>query len=154
MIFTSRFFNPELTAHHDLYSVVRISVGFPRFLPYKLAGSIKELAPKGLLGMSDKFLFRQLYFDKLDFLGVDHISYLLQNFEKLGKHVVLCCFEDIRKGGDNWCHRTMFADWWFQNTNQFIDELDDPSVVKLELSDSPFSDILKDTFGKDYFQAV
>lgn len=154
MIYTSRYFNPELIHNPDNYSVVRISLGFPRFLPYKLAGSIKDLAPKGLLGMTDKYEFRRRYIEKLEYLGVERIGYLLQHFEKQGKPVVLCCYEDVRKGGDNWCHRIMFADWWFQQTDLFIDELADPSTYELELSDTPFADIMKETFGTDFCRAV
>ncbi|NBJ88141.1 YopX family protein [Acutalibacter sp. 1XD8-36] len=51
----------------------------------------------------------------------------LQRFERLGKDVVLLCYEDIRKGPDDWCHRRTFADWWLKNTGEALPELFDPT---------------------------
>ena len=43
---------------------------------------------------------------------------------------MLLCFEDIRKGAWNWCHRNIFASWWEQNTGEIISELQDESKFK------------------------
>lgn len=49
----------------------------------------------------------------------------------MGKPVVLCCYEDVRKPGE-WCHRLVFAEWWFKRTGEKIIELQDPSPNKWE----------------------
>lgn len=131
MIFTSRYANPELNSCK--YTAVRISVGLPRWkLGYEIAGAINELMPKGIFGIEDYDEFLRRYFEKLDAIGVDKIREKLCQFEKLGKPVVLLCYEDIRKGDWNWCHRNMFASWWEQNTGEIILELQDESKFKAE----------------------
>lgn len=129
MIYTSRFSNPELKS--EQYTAIRISVGTPRWtLGYKLAGEMKDLMPFGLYNEKDAERFRQLYYAKLDRIGVDVIAQKLKGLEALGKPVVLLCFEDIRKGDGNWCHRRIFADWWHMKTGGIIDELPDAKPTK------------------------
>ena len=131
MIFTSRFANPELKSGE--YTAVRISLGSPRWkLSYEIAGAIDELMPRGIFGIEDYSEFRQRYFERLGAIGVDKIREKLRQFEKLGKPVVLLCFEDIRKGDWNWCHRNMFASWWMERTGEVIPELKDESNFKAE----------------------
>ena len=129
MIFTSRYANPELNSCK--YTAVRISLGLPKWkLGYEIAGAIDELMPRGIFGIEDYDEFHRRYFEKLDAIGVDKIREKLRQFEKLGKPVVLLCFEDIRKGAWNWCHRNMFASWWEYNTGEIISELQDESNFK------------------------
>lgn len=125
MIYTSRYANPELTSGR--YTVVRISVGQPRWVKYHVAGWLKELTPFGLLGMSNMYGYEIKYREMLDAHGVDLIDARLREFETASRPVVLCCYEDIRRGGEYWCHRTMFADWWKEKTGEVIEELSDPS---------------------------
>ena len=146
MMYTSRFYNPELKQNTDKYAVVRISCGYPRWLSYKPVGYIEELAPVGLIKITDRVEFARKYLTRLDQIGVETIAQRLDTFRSLGKPVVLCCYEDIRKGGDQWCHRTLFANWWRLKTDERIDELADPSKFKPEYPDSktPFRDLLWD----------
>ena len=131
MIFTSRYANPELRSLK--YTAVRISLGLPRWkLGYEIAGAIDELMPSGIFGIEDYEEFLRRYCEKLDAIGVDKIRGKLRQFEKLGKPVVLLCFEDIRKGDWNWCHRNMFALWWKYHTGEVISELPDESKFKSE----------------------
>ena len=51
--------------------------------------------------------------------------------EQPDKDIVLLCYEDVRKGESDWCHRTMFAKWWFEKTGEVIPELPDPSTPKI-----------------------
>ncbi len=128
MILTSRYFNPELRS--GAYTAVKISIGTPRWkLGYNLAGEIKELMPWGLRNIEDREIFKAKYFERLNEVGVETIANKLRSFENLGKPVVLLCYEDIRKGGDNWCHRTMFAEWWLEQTGEKISELVDNSKI-------------------------
>lgn len=130
MIYTSRFSNPELKT--GKYTAVRISVGSPRWkVGYEVSGAINELMPKGVYGKYEvKEEYEAAYRKRLDCFGVEHIKKLLAEYEALGKDVVLLCYEDIRKGESDWCHRTMFASWWMENTGEVIPELVDPSPVK------------------------
>lgn len=129
MIYTSRYSNPELNS--GAYVPVAISVGKPRWpLKYKLAGEIMILAPtRAMIKMTDKEAYRNMYIERLNSYGVDRILKALRAFEREGKDTVLLCFEDIRKP-ENWCHRTMFAEWWNEQTGEVIEELTDPSGKK------------------------
>lgn len=130
MIYTSRFSNPELKT--GKYTAVRISVGSPRWqVGYPISGAIEELMPKGIFGKYEtKAAFEVEYRKRLEFFGAEHINKLLTAYAIQGKDVVLLCYEDVRKGDDDWCHRTIFASWWFEKTGEIIQELVDPSPVK------------------------
>ena len=136
MIFTSRYANPELK--NCKYTAVRISLGTPRWqVGYAIAGAIEELMPRGILGIEDRNEFQRQYYERLDSFGVDRIRKQLKKFEAMGKPVVLLCFEDIRKGDWNWCHRNMFALWWEYHTGEVISELQDDSKFKAEPPPKP-----------------
>ena len=127
MVYTSRYSNPELKT--GKYTAVRISLGTPKWpIGYNLDAEMKDLMPFGLLGKFERYEdFERAYFERLDQKGVQRIFSQLQRFERLGKDVVLLCYEDIRKGPDDWCHRRTFADWWLKNTGEAIPELFDPT---------------------------
>lgn len=127
MVYTSRYSNPELKT--GKYTAVRISLGTPKWpIGYNLDAEMKDLMPFGLLGKFEQYEdFEKAYFDRLNQKGVQRILSQLQRFERLGKDVVLLCYEDIRKGPDDWCHRRTFADWWLKNTGEAIPELFDPT---------------------------
>ena len=130
MIYTSRFSNPELKT--GKYTAVRISVGSPRWkVGYDISGAISELMPKGIFGKYEtKAAFEVEYRKRLECIGTAYIRKLLAGYETLGKDVVLLCYEAVRKGESDWCHRTIFADWWREKTGEVIPELFDPSPVK------------------------
>ena len=131
MVYTSRFQNPELKS--EKYTAVRISLGAPRWkVGYKIVGAIKDLMPTGLRHIENPEEFCNLYYERLDSIGVDNIRNQIQYYEQIGKPVVLLCFEDIRKGGNNWCHRSAFAKWWQKRTREIISELKDDSTFKIE----------------------
>ena len=111
------------------YTAVRISLGTPKWpIGYNLDAEMKDLMPFGLLGKFERYEdFERAYFERLDQKGVQRIFSQLQRFERLGKDVVLLCYEDIRKGPDDWCHRRTFADWWLKNTGEALPELFDPT---------------------------
>ena len=127
MVYTSRYSNPELKT--GKYTAVRISLGTPKWpIGYNLDAEMKDLMPFGLLGKFERYEdFERAYFERLDQKGVQRILSQRQRFERLGKDVVLLCYEDIRKGPDDWCHRRTFADWWLKNTGEAIPELFDPT---------------------------
>lgn len=129
MIYTSRYSNPALKSGE--YTVVGITRGAPKFpLQYQLSGNIMEIAPPGyLFNEYDRGRFTPSYFRHMDRTGVAKIWQILRGYEALGKPVVLCCFEDVRKPGE-WCHRLVFAEWWKARTGDAIEELLDPSEIK------------------------
>lgn len=129
MLYVSRFSNPELKS--GKYTPVRISLGAPKWpLGYTIAGEIKDLMPFGLLQINDRALYEKKYRERLDRIGVDRIQAALDSFG-VDKPVVLLCYEDVRDPSQ-WCHRTIFAQWWLENTGEIADELTDPSNVRLK----------------------
>lgn len=126
MVYTSRYSNPELKT--GKYTAVRISLGTPKWpIGYNLDAEMPDLMPFGLLNKFERYEdFERAYFARLNQKGVQRILSQLQRFERLGKDVVLLCYEDIRKP-DDWCHRRTFADWWLKNTGEAIPELFDPT---------------------------
>ena len=145
MIFTSRYSNPELRS--GKYTAVRISLGTPKWtLGYHLDAEMPDLMPFGLLHKFDLYKdFERAYFARLDQKGVQRILSQLQRFESLGKDVVLLCYEDIRKGPDDWCHRRTFAEWWQQRTGEVIPELYDPTPDPTKPRQSPSKRSLEET---------
>lgn len=130
-LYVSRYANPELRS--GKYTAVRISLGTPKWpLGYTLNGAIEKLMPFGLLNKYDRYEdFKVEYFKKLDRVGVGAIRRELDRYLRQGKDVVLLCYEDVRKGPEDWCHRTAFAEWWLKNTGEVIEELQDPSIPKV-----------------------
>jgi len=125
-IYTSRYSNPEL--RNGEYVTVRISLGKPKWeLGYMLHCEISVLMPFGLLGedMSESE-FRQKYYSRLEKTGVARIAegFRIIQSKYPNRDIVLLCYEDIRKE-ENWCHRSVFADWWHDKTGELIDELPD-----------------------------
>ena len=131
MIYTSRFQNPELKSGN--YTVVGIVRGLPRFkLGYERAGNIIDIAPpREIFHINSREQFTAPYMAHLDGIGVERILAQLQKYVELGKDVVLCCYEDVRES-DEWCHRLVFAEWWFRKTGEVIQELKDESPVKVK----------------------
>ena len=129
MIYTSRFQNPELKTGN--YTVVGIVRGLPRFkLGYERAGNIIDIAPpREIFHINDKEQFIKPYTAHLEEVGVERISKQLEQYLALGKDVVLCCYEDVRIQNE-WCHRQLFAKWWFEKTGAIISELKDESPIK------------------------
>lgn len=150
-IWTSRYNNKEL--QNSGYYPVGISVGQPRFrLGYELKGKCYLLAPKRDMLSMDIEKFRQVYYEKLKEIGVEKVictvRQLVEMAENENKELVLLCFEDIRVEGE-WCHRSIFSDWWMKNTGERIRELSDPTLpkVKYKQKDSnkeSFKEVLKE----------
>jgi hypothetical protein len=128
MIHTSRYQNPELKSGD--YTVVGVTLGAPKFqMEYILAGNIREIAPPGFLfRVYDREEFTSKYRANIEKIGVKRIRDILDGYMTLGKDIVLCCYEDVRKPGE-WCHRQVFAEWWKDVTGEEIAELPDSSAV-------------------------
>lgn len=132
-IFTSRYGNKEL--RKDGYYPVGISIGKPRFKTgYEIREQCYALAPKGYMLKMDYEPYRQEYFKKLEDIGADKIIGIVQRMDERaqeeGKTLVILCYEDLRKPGQ-WCHRTLFAEWWKNKTGEVIEELEDAEPIKV-----------------------
>lgn len=131
-IWTSRYSNKGLS--DDRHYPVGISIGHPRFrLGYKLREQCFFLAPKGYMLDMDIEAFKRAYYGKLEDIGKDRIVSMVTKLDEKArsedKELVLLCFEDVRVEGD-WCHRTIFAEWWAENVGEVIEELPDPTPPK------------------------
>jgi hypothetical protein len=130
-IYTSRFSNKELRSGN--YIPLSITVGQPRFpLGYTVAGQIRELAPYELFKRGyGKEEYTERYFAKMDKVGVAALRRIFAKYEALypGKPIVLLCYEDVRDE-TQFCHRSVFADWWKARTGEEVKELPDSSPEK------------------------
>jgi hypothetical protein len=79
--------------------------------------------------------FKPAYYDKLEGIGkqriIDMVCRMDEEARAEGKELVLLCYEDVRIPGD-WCHRTVFAEWWAENMGELIEELPDPNPPKVK----------------------
>lgn len=137
-IWVSRYNNKELSS--DKYYCVGISLGKPKFkLGYRIEEQCYSLAPKGYMLRMDLESFKPAYFKKLEDIGAERIISMVRKFENAasqsGKELVLLCFEDVRIPSD-WCHRTVFAEWWRKQTGECIEELNDPTPPKGKITSS------------------
>lgn len=133
-IWVSRYSNKELQQNKDKYYPVGISIGQPKFsLGYQLREQCYSLAPKGYMLSMDLERFKPAYYEKLENIGTDRIINMVTRFDEQarneGKELVLLCYEDVRVPED-WCHRTVFAEWWVENVGEIIEELPDPTPPK------------------------
>ncbi len=133
-IWISRYSNKELS--NGNYYPVGISIGLPRFrLGYELREQCYSLAPKRYMLNMDIEAFKKVYYGKLEEIGKDRIISMVTKLDERarseGKELVLLCFEDVRVEGD-WCHRTIFAEWWVENVGEVIEELPDPTPPKVK----------------------
>jgi len=132
-LYTSRFSNKELETGN--YMVISIARSMPRFpVKYRIAGTIVQLAPPGFLwNENDIEKFKEPYFKHVEKAGYPLIGGLIRAYLDMGKDVVLCCYEDVRKPNE-WCHRLVFAEWWNEKTGWVIEELTDPSSTPADKS--------------------
>ena len=109
---------------------IRFTVGFPRFLrlDYKIEGWARLISPrKDMLGLPEDAYTRE-YLGIVNTAGVDAIRAELVKLAPASDQVVLLCFERLNEapkaGRDhNWCHRSLFAQWWEAETGEVVPEL-------------------------------
>lgn len=135
-IWTSRYSNKELVENKNKYYCVGISLGTPKFpLGYNIEQQCYSLAPKGYMLRMELEKFTEEYYRKLEGIGSDRIIDMVIRFEKRaadeGKELVLLCYEDVRIPED-WCHRTVFAQWYCEKTGEIIRELPDSNPPKVK----------------------
>ena len=119
--FVARYYCPRL-ADEPLVKV-GITVGKPRRITYPLAGTVPALAPYGrLFQMEDPDEFFPAYVERLEKHGVAQLGETLASISQAhgDGDLVLLCYEDCRYDKDgllqDWCHRLVFAAWWYEQT--------------------------------------
>lgn len=116
-IYTS-YFSRQRKMELDDAAYISIAVGNPRYaVPYKIEDA-RSLKPYGIFGKYHGEEYKQKYFERLDFFGVDTILKELNRLRGDHENVILMCHEK----DENECHRRMFAEWWFNQTGEFIPE--------------------------------
>src|SRR4051812_16033015 len=82
------------------YTLVRITVGTPRFIPHaKQLPHVPELAPYGRLFDLGGDEFDRAYGERLDAIGPDRIRERLMAVRgAYGESLCLCCFENVVAG--------------------------------------------------------
>ena len=131
-MYTSRYAAAHVILPSGLAPVRITRGGYRRRLDYRLAGTVRQLAPGDPVweARDDPGRYAELYGQQLDALGTDEARQLLQEVRGKTPGVVLLCFEDLSKPGA-WCHRRLFAEWWTKNTGEDVPELgSDPAVLK------------------------
>ena len=99
-------------------SYVSIAVGNPKYpVPYKIVDA-RILKPYGAFGVVDNDEFKRRYFKRLDSFGVEKILKELETVSEGHENVILLCHEK----DESVCHRRMFAEWWYENTGELIEE--------------------------------
>ncbi|GAA2657465.1 hypothetical protein [Nonomuraea recticatena] len=104
---------------------VRTTVGHPRFFRYELAGHAKLITPRREFLQRPFDAYTLLYRRHLDGTGLDAI---LAEFADMaarhepGRPLVLLCFDKLDEEG-SWCHRSMFRQWYQEQTGETIPEL-------------------------------
>jgi len=87
---------------------IGISLGTPKFISEHL-DKILYLAPRrDMLGMEYDD-YKKLYLERLSKVDWDDVRRLIKQFGQ-GKDVAFCCYESL-KNEDDWCHRTMLAEF-------------------------------------------
>ena len=111
---------------------VRTTAGYPRFLPYQLAGHARLISPTWPMLKLDQAAYLQQYRQLLDDAGEAAIrdELLAIAAEHRDPRLVLLCFDDLSQP-DGWCHRRMFAQWWTEQTREQVPELAEPPIESL-----------------------
>jgi hypothetical protein len=102
---------------------VQTSIGRPGWLTFELV-EWRTVAPFGLLGETDREVFRRKYRHRLH----QRTNRVLAELEELrstyeGWPLALCCFEDVRRP-ESWCHRRFLAEWLAQHVGEKIPDLE------------------------------
>lgn len=114
--------------HEMGFMPVRTSVGLPRFWPEARGLPVAKLiTPYGLLKLEGDE-FRERYLVRLNEAGVEAIRAELAEIALTygGQPLCLLCFE----ADPTACHRSMFADWWFERTGERVAEVE-PATTDL-----------------------
>lgn len=113
--------------------LVRTSVGPPRFCPHRMDASLELLYPEKAWLKLKRRAYTARYSDRLRSVGFESVSKAIDGLKAQAgsRELVFLCFESlspplVAKG--QFCHRRIFADWWFVITGEEIPELRAPTA--------------------------
>lgn len=111
----------------DMGTAVRTSLGGPKWWNEPPEAAIWVITPRREYLRMPYPEYRARYLDQLDRVGPGAIE---REFRKIGQQfgyrpLVLLCFEKLVTP-DDWCHRSMFAEWWLGETGETVTELAHP----------------------------
>lgn len=136
MIYTSYFAKHKKGAD-DKTAYLSIAVGNPKYeVPYEII-DIKILKPYGIFGKYHGEEYKKKYFERLNSYGVDKIMHEIERLSKGKENVLLMCHEKNKMD----CHRSMFAEWWLEQTGEIIEEWGEEKP-KEEFTQLKFFDII------------
>jgi Protein of unknown function, DUF488 len=101
---------------------VRITLGRPpRWFTYPHEEICALAPPYRVSRIEDASEFRRKYRHHLYRVTADRLRIIFEEISERhgGKRLVLLCFE----ANPSTCHRSMFAEWWEQQTGQHVEEL-------------------------------
>jgi hypothetical protein len=106
-IYTSYYGNEKKLIKNNI-EIISISLGQPKWIKSN-AIQIKELTPEWVFMKKEYDDYKKYYYKKLDKQNWDIIGDKIKSLSN-GKDVALCCYESL-KNEDEWCHRTMLAEY-------------------------------------------
>ena len=128
MLWTSHWRHPNLARRDDLVKV-STSIGAPRRGAGFPWARLSSLTPYGLFKL-DGEEFDRAYRRRLERAGAANIHRQLVEISDAhdGRELVLLCWEDVWRDGDDACHRRTFARWWLEQTGELVEELPPPTL--------------------------
>ena len=111
------------------------------------------LAPDKSMWGKSREEFKKLYISKLESIGEQKIKSLLREIGNRanGRDVVLLCYEDVRDPSQH-CHRTTLAEWISEKYGLKVEELHDPSPVKMKKVEKEIKEKEVNTIEQEYKQ--
>lgn len=112
-IYTSYYGNAKKLRDANI-QIIGISQGKPSFVDCPF---INQLAPTRAMRSMSKSNYEVAYKQHLSLLNFDDIMQQIKLLSN-GRDVALCCYESLKTPND-WCHRTMLADFFNQRKKQY-----------------------------------
>lgn len=115
----------------EMGAAVRTSIGAPKWFSHPYL-TWDRVFPKRYWLHLPYDAYKPKYLDMLEAVGEatlrDDIAALVEmharrNSGEVPERLTLLCYEKLSKGPDNWCHRTMLANWLIQNLQVPVVEL-------------------------------
>ena len=107
-IYTSYYGNVRNLSKEGIVPI-SISLSLPKFLNPKPTRVFLLAPSRDMLGM-EYDAYKKKYLAKLEKVDWKLVKSILENNSDNDSPVALCCYESL-KAEDDWCHRTMLADY-------------------------------------------
>jgi uncharacterized protein (DUF488 family) len=127
-IYTSAYWNRKVKEVVDSGEAVAVGITlFPnkKDYGYRLVDRITELAPnRAIFAIDDLESFEPVFRQRLEMTW----PYAENRLKKItevypNKDIVLLCFDKVSPLPKDWCHRTIVADFIYEQTGKLVEEL-------------------------------